>query len=637
MIKAGDLMFGAAKSNLGGALDLIGQTVDVRSAAGSIVVSGAVNAATDARFQTGLTTGGSVTVAAVTAGRDILLDGGSGVGSDGVNGVLATGTLTATNGDVAVRARDGLGVNLAGVSAGDDVVVRTTGAIIIAGPINAGGGTDSAGLGDALVSVAGAVTLEGHSFDLTGHDVDLVGASVTTVGATTATGSDSDIRVQSIGAINLGDLTAGRDVLVDGAMTVSAGVLSAGRDVGVRSTGATTSVTLGGASAGDDVVVRANGSITVNGALNAGGGTDSTATDQAGDLMFGAAKSNLDGDFDLIGQTVDLRSTNGAIMVTGPVTAATDARFQTQALTGGSVSVGAVTAGRDVLLDGSGAFATGALTATSGDVAIRARDGQSIGLADVTAGDDVVLRTTGNIQGSGTITTTGKPSTFGVGDRLIDPSESGALTVDGLTFGLSGSDIDVIGNVVGILRANAVGGVRILAGGASLTDGGSAGTDILIDSDASLSVGDLTAAGDIALRSKSGSLTTGNLTAGDNIVLRALQSINAGMLKVGSGDHVGVGDMLFAQDPTGLNGNFDLQGGTIDLKSAGGSISIGGAQAGGDVRLQTAGGDVSIGGDVSAGRDFFADGSSVTSTGALRRRAATWRSMPAAAVSASPR
>ncbi len=617
--QAGDLMFGAAKSNLGADLDLVGQSVDVRSSAGSISVLGAVTAATDARFQTQATTGGSVTVAAVTAGRDVLLDGG---GTD-PNGAVATGTLTATNGDVAVRARDGAGISLAGISAGDDVVLRTTGAVTVSGTVNAGGGTDSAGLGDVLLTTDGVVTLQGQSFDLTGHDVDIVAGSVMTIGAITAAGIASDVRVQSLGVINLGSLTAGRDVLVDGASTVATGLLTAGRDVGARSTGVAARVSIGGASAGDDVVIRANGSILVTGPLSAGGGTDSSATDQAGDLMFGVARSALAGNLDLVGQMVDVRSSNGSIQVMGATNAATDARFQTQATTGGSVTVGAVTAGRDILLDGgpglgaNGAQATGTLTATSGDVAVRARDGSSISLTDVSAGDDVVLRSTGDVRASGAVTTTGQVSIVGLGDKLIDPSESGALTVGGRTFGLSDSDIDIMGNVIGILRTNAAGGVRILVGSGSLAGGASAGTDILIDSTASLTVGDLSATGDIALRSKSGSLTVGNLSAGDDIVLRAALGVTAGMLKVGGSDHLGVGDALFMADPTSLGGSFDLNASTIDVKSGSGPITIAGAQGPGDIRLQTTGGLVTISGAVTAGRDVFADGGSVTAKGGL--------------------
>ena len=282
-----------------------------------------------------------------------------------------------------------------------------------------------------------------------------------------------------------------------------------------------------------------------------------------------------------------------------------------------------MTAGRDVLLDGGGAagadgaVATGKLTATSGDVAVRARDGSAIQLADVSAGDDVVLRSTGDIQASGTIATTGQPSTYGLGDRLADPSEGGALTIGGQTFGLADSDIDVVGDVVNLWRTTAAGSVRISAGNGSLMGGASVGIDILIDSKAALAVGDLSALGDIALRARGGTLSVGDLTAGDDIVLRAAQGITAGMLTTNGAEHSGVGDLLFASDPTGLNGSFDLQGSTVDVKSTSGPISIAGANSAGDVRLQTTGGEVTITGVVTAGQDIFADGDSVSATGGL--------------------
>ena len=611
--QAGDLMFGVAKSQLPGDLDLVGQMVDVRSGAGSILVTAATSAATDARFQTGIATGGSVTTGAVTAGRNVLLDG---------SGATATGTLTSTGGDVAVRARDGAAINLAGISAGDDVVVRGTAQVTISGQVNAGGAADSIGFGDVLRTTDGAVMLEGQTFDLTGNDIDVLAASVTTTGAMMASGATSDVRVRAAGVISLGAAIAGRDVLVDGGAAVTTGVLVAGRDVGVRSIGTGSAVIVGGATAGDDVVIRAKGAITVTGALNAGGGIDSVAADQAGDLMFGVAKSRLAGDLDLAGRTVDVRSSAGSIQVSGITNATTDARFQTQATTGGSVKVATVTAGRDILLDGgtgagvSGAEATGRLTATSGDVAVRARDGKAIQLAGIGAGDDVVLRATGSITATGLVETTGRPSATGLADRLVDSSEAGALSVGGLTFDLSGSDIDVIGDGVNIFRTNAFGSARIKAGSVSVNGGATVGVDILIDSGASLTVGDLSALGDIALRSRNGSLSVGRLVAGDDIVLRAAMGVTAISLRTGGVERLGVGDQLFASDPTMLGEVLGLQGNNIDVKSGGGAIALGSADATGDVRLQATG-DVSATGAVVAGRDIMADGGSVTMTGSL--------------------
>ncbi|MBX3484403.1 hypothetical protein, partial [Phenylobacterium sp.] len=600
---------------VGGDLAAVGANADVRVRSTlDIDVGGSASAGRRAMFSTD-DGGGALKVGAVTAARDVFLDGAA--------SVEATGTLTSTGSDVAVRSRGGGQVRLAGLSAGDDIVVRTTGAVIVNGAVSTGGGGDSVGLGDDLRAGDGAITLEGVTFDLTGRDIDIVGGSVTTTGSMSAMGGDSDVRIQSAGALDLGALSAGRDVLVDGASTVSTGMLTAGRDVGVRSTGDGAAVTVGGATAGDDVVIRGKGAITVTGDLRAGAGADSTDADQAGDLVFGAARTRLAGDFDLAGRNIDLRSSAGPVQVAGSSTAATDARFQTAGLTGAGVKVAAVSAGRDILLDGaaaagsSGVEATGALVAALGDVAVRARNGGAIRLKAVTAGDDVAMRTTGALVTEGTVSTTGAASTLGAADRLTDASEAGRLAVGGASFDLSQSDIDVVAGQVNIFRSAARGSARVKAGAVSMSGGAAVGVDILIDSEASLSVGDLMASGDIALRSRTGSLVVGALVAGDDIVLRGATGVRAVSLKAGGVERLGVGDQMYLSDPTMLGGELSLLGGTIDVRSSGGAISIGAADSAGDVRVQAAGGEVTLSGLINAGRDIFVDGGSVNATGGL--------------------
>ncbi len=619
--QAGDLMFGAAKTALNGDLDLTGKTVDVSSSAGSITVAGAIDADGDARIQTTATTGGSVKVAAITAGQNILLDGGTGAGA---NGVEATGTLTATNGDIAVRARDGKTATLAALVAGDDVALRTSGAVNVSGTITTGAGTDSAGMADRLVAEVGAVTLEGTSFDLTGADIDIKAGQITTTALLTAAGTTSDVRINGTGALDLAGVKAGQDVLIDGASTVAAGDLEAGRDVGLRSTGAGAAVTLASAKAGDDLVIRAKGDITVTGTLTATGGTDSAAADQAGDLMFGVAKTALNGDLDLTGKTVDLGSTAGSITVAGAVAADGDARIQTTATTGGSIKVAAITAGQNILLDGgtgagaNGVEATGTLTASNGDIAVRARDGKAVALAALVAGDDVALRTTGAVGVSGTITTGAGTDSAGMADRLISSVESGAMVVEGTRFDLAGSNIDIIGDSVTLGAATARNAVRIQAnGGVSIGDT-SAGTDVLIDGGGTVSASALTAGGDIGVRSRNGGLTAGSARANDDVVLRASQSITSGQLIAGSSETNGAGDLLANADATELGGAFGLSGGNVDVLSHSGSITLSSAEATTDVRVTASNGGVSASGALKAGRDILLDGASVTASGDLQ-------------------
>ena len=577
-----------AGGNVGVSGDSI--TMDSTGAGGNVVVRG-----------------GGVSMGGTTAGADVNVSGGT----------IGMGTTTAGR-DVAVS---GVGVTMGATSAKDDVVVRGA-TISLTGAVTSGGGPDGVGAGDALVTSGGAVVLEGKSFGVAGrNDIDIKATgSISATAALTAGTPLSDVRVQAEGVIALADAKAARDVLIDGKAKVTTGNLTGGRDVGVRSNAdpsetaeGAADVQVGDVSAGDDVVIRGNANIKAK-ALTAKG-ADSSADDQAGDLMFNAAKSKLNGDLKLAGQNVDVRSTRGSITVTGATVADTDARFQTEKTTGGSVNVGSVTAGENVLLDGASVTAGGALTAANADVAVRARSGDAT-LASISAGDDAVIRASGAVKAGG-VTTMGK-SKVGLADQLIAAAESGKLTVEGSSFDLAGSEIDVVGGSVTLGSATAANNVRIKAGsGASLSGGATAsGGDILIDSGGSVSTGGLTASGDIGIRATGGSVDVGGATAGDDVVLRATGGITAGALTAGSSEVNGAADLLFGPNPTSLRGGFGLGGGNVDVKADGGSASLSSATAPGDIRVQ-ASGDARLSGDATAGGDILLDGASVTG-GALK-------------------
>ena len=590
---AGAVTLGAATFDVAGRQD-----IDIK-ATGKVTATGALTASadgSDVRVQAG----DSIGLVNATAKRDVLVAAGT---------TINTGLLDAGR-DIGAIAPGN--VTISGATAKDDVAIRG-GGDISTGAVTAGGGADADGAADLVVKVGGAVTLEGKSFDVVGrNDIDIKATGkVTATGALTADTSLSDVRVQAGGAISLADAKADRDVLIDGKASVTTGNLTAvHRDVGVRSTTDGFDVQVGDVLAGDDVVIRGNANIKA-GALTAKG-EDSAAADQAGDLMFNAAKSKLNGDLTLAGQNVDVRSTKGSITVTGAAVADTDARFQTEKTTGGSANVASVTAGENVLLDGASVGAGGALTATIGDVAVRARSGAAT-LASISAGDDVVIRASGAIT-AGSVSTLGK-SKVGLADGLI--VESGKLTVEGHSFDLAGSEIDVVGGAVTLGSATAASNVRIKAGSNVSLGGGRADAgDILIDSAGSVSTGGLTASGDIGVRATGGGVDVGAATAGDDVVLRATSGITAGALTAGSSEVTGAADLLFGPNPTSLRGEFDLGGGNVDVKADGGSASVSSATAPNDIRVQ-ASGEARLSGDANAGRDILLDGSSV-SGGALK-------------------
>ena len=285
-----------------------GSQIDVVASGGDVTVGGSTLAGSDARFQS-LT--GAVHTAAVTAGRDVVIDAVTLV-DDGATG---SNPLSAGR-DVAVNAASG-GVTLTSAGAADDVVLRAGGSVMT-GTLTSGTGADAVGAGDVLAGVSPMTvfgTGSGHAFgDLTGGQaIDVVAgvgaaagstASVVVTGQATATGAGSDARFQAPGAIGVAGVSAGRDVLLDGALanggsaaTVSAsGLLFGGRDVAVRS--GLGAVDLASAEAGDDLVIRAATSVTVTGSLTTDGAQTSDAT-AAGHLVFDPAPTMLNGAFSL--------------------------------------------------------------------------------------------------------------------------------------------------------------------------------------------------------------------------------------------------------------------------------------------------------------------------------------------------
>ncbi len=416
----------------GVALDLNGGTIDIRG--GGVTVNGALTAdgaAGNVRIQSG----GALAIGKATATGDILLDAVGEVTADG----LSAGR------DIGVRSA-GAGLTIASATAGDDIVLRAAQNISVTGGLTARGGADAAGVGD-LMSSGDGVDLAG-GFDLAGSTIDLRtrGGAISALGGLTAGG---DVRLQAAGptgGVATGDVTAGRDILLDGD-TVSAAALRAERDIAVRSR--TGSIALASAAAGDDLVLRAAGPINVAGAASAQGGADG---DGAGDRLFGTDRTKLNGEFDLAGSNLDARSSGGAIVLGGAASAGRDVRLQTAG--SGEVTTAAVTAGRDILADASSVRAGGQFIA-GGDIALRGRTG-AVEVASLTAGDDIAVRAVGAFSASGALSSGSAPSSTetGAADRLISASESGmilrlvdpaaARTADSIKgFTLTGGDIDV--------------------------------------------------------------------------------------------------------------------------------------------------------------------------------------------------
>ncbi len=600
-------------------------------AGGNIEITGDVDVDIDARVRAD----GTITVAVISAGQEIALDG--------FGNLTATGALTATTRDVGVLSRTGAVNLMSDVTAGDDVVLRG-GSINVTGMARAGADGDVVGVGDALVTARGPVVFAGLSFtDLTGSsDVDALAPGSVTLGGAVA---PRDVRAQSTGAgvgIGSGGADAGRDILLDAATTVAtSGLLDAGRDVAVKANGAIDlGFTLVGSEnqsvqAGDDVVVRSGaGDITVRGTIKTTGANvvDPIAV---GDVLFAAVGSSVKDAmgvdkqvFDLSRTDVDVKSTTGAIDLQDKATSATG---DVRVLSGGDVKVADIVAGQDVFLDGKTVTAKAATIISGRDVAVRGTTapmvGSTVTLAGVTATDDVFVRAlAGDVALNGAITSgTGANVDTGVADSLLAATAPVQVLTTKFTA-LKGGDIDVVaaGSITGSsgafdakgaesdLRLSTTGALSVInIAGAG---GGKAGRDVLLDSK-SVTTGSLLKAGrDIGVRATTGVVSLGAADADGTVVLRAPTSVTVNGATRAGGASSGTEQaaaLIFSEQ----GGTPALAAGDVDVMS--GSITMTGqVTAALDVRLNATGAVTATGG-AGAGRDVLLTGGSVTAGGAL--------------------
>ena len=533
--QAGDLLAAADPLKAFGATFSVspGSDIDV-VAGGAITVGGAVTAAgalSDARFQSPL----AVTLAGVNAGEDLLVDGGGAV----IGGIMVAGR------DIAVRSLDS-SLALISAQAGDDIVLRSATSVGVTGTLGSQGldttGTTTPDQAGVLLATLDPMVAFGHTFTLGGSDIDVVaGTTITVGGQTTGTGTLADARFQANDAITLGGVTVGRDILIDGDLAdsvgpfgIGAGALVAGRDIAIQSVKG--ALAIASAQADDHLVLRAAGAVDVTGALTTGGVTAAPTADQAGDLLVASDPMVAFGHtFALSGSDIDVVA-GGAITVGGAATATgaqSDARFQSPL----GVTLAGVNAGEDVLIDAAGALAAGAVVAGR-DVAIRSSD-SAITLTSAQAGDDIVLRSVTSTTVTGTLTSQGLDT---AGTTTADQAGVLLATLEpmvafGYTFGLSGSDIDAVaGTTIEVGGATTGTGVladaRFQASDGVTVGAATVGRDILIDADltdavtpAGVTAGALVAGRDIAIQSVKGALALTSATAGDDIVLRSATSL----------------------------------------------------------------------------------------------------------------
>ncbi len=192
----------------------------------------------------------------------------------------------------------------------------------------------------------------GLTFGLSGGgSVDVVSTgAINVTGAVKTTGSGSDARFLSQGAATLANVTAGRDVLVDGASVQTTALLTSGRDVAVLA--ANGAALVASASAGDNIAIAATGNVSA-GPLS-GGSADGGGVADA--LMASGQPGAITGALNPYAAPAVLAPTAGDVQVVS---------------SGGDIALTGAASGGSIRLASSGNVSTAPLNA-SNDIVVRA-------------------------------------------------------------------------------------------------------------------------------------------------------------------------------------------------------------------------------------------------------------------------
>ena len=593
---------------------------------------------------------------AITTGGDMTLTTGSSVGAyAGTDGTIgASGALTITAGDQIDIRHDGRTGTAATIGADGNITATATNGISAAtGSLIDAGGTLS------LTASAGPIAAD----RLHGADIVLMSSSATTVehaeadndfianAASFATGLNSiitggDIDISAVGAVDLGNSTAGGYVSVFGD-SIDFNAIDAGTTVSLYADGAAAS-----GITGDDIT--AGGAISLTGqAINLSGTVQTPASLSAftidGDLAIGLA--DVAGNIGIFANG-DLTGTyraggNVNLRATGNATVEADAAG-TYLNPSGIPSEGYVfvdAAGNATLTDSSaatmlGVRSGGATSITGGsageDIFVLA--GNTATLANLTAGDDL------DVTAGGAMTIS-NAATLGTGadDRRVvyelGPSSGSAppvmmlqiqsstpdlsnATLSAPTATINAADVTAFSNL-SATAGGAVTGTGLLQSGLATNISGSdlsleavtAGTDAILTATSGgvVATGAIAAGHDVTIGAP-GNIAVAELDAGDDVRLDAGGTLSAGAaFAYGTGlDNESDGSNVVATSSgaLGFSGDISAANGTT---LTGASITAQAIDAGGDITLTTtSGGSGAIGfTDASAGGDFRATGQSI--------------------------
>ncbi|MEH3106792.1 MAG: filamentous hemagglutinin N-terminal domain-containing protein [Sphingomonas fennica] len=588
----------------------------IAAARDAMLVSDTIDAttATAGRALTITTTGGSLTVATMTAGGALTLD---------ASGRLGVGSATAGAGaDFSILRAAGIGGATGGtrasLTAGRDVLVAATGDARLAAVSAARNATIRSGAIDLVTLLAGGVG------DLTAEaGALLIGTATGTGGLILSASGRLGIDAGSAGAN--ADLVVTQADGIGGTASGSRADLSAGRNVLVAARGL---VRLGSVAGGRAVSVTADG-IDV-GTISAGspGLPDGLAlTAAAGDLLAGTASA-----------TGEIRLSAAGRVGVGTATAGGDVAI-VRAATVGGVAAGeraAVSAARDLAITASGearlatASAGGDATIAAGAIDASAVTAAGTANLTATAGDLIVVDAAG---GAGlTLAAAGR---IGV-DRAVasggDLVVRQAVSVDGTAAGsraglVAGGDISIVADGP-VSLADAVAGRRIgiTATAIDATTLTATGGDIAVVGSGTLTVADATSGRALSLTGGSIALGTGRAGAdarvraeGGDLTIGDLEA--AGLVEVRAGGAGTIGRAESSGGSLSVTTGRALRAAALRAAGAGraeaATATIGEATAGGALTL------LATQGDLVAETASGGGGATLRATGAVRTNRAT--------------
>lgn len=546
--------------------------------------AGTVTAGTDANFNFG----GTMTVGTVTAGNSINVSGtGPSVvisqrdviineaiaGFDVIidtaglpNSGIQLGNVTAARDISLTGATNGLSAT--SLTAGDDIDVVGAGNVnIISAAAN---GTFNSGYGEVTDPSNLNVTANSGTITLgTGRAKDNV--TLTTTGGATAamlTADQGAILVNGGASANIAQSTATLGSITINADTVTAGSATAADGFGVNFGG---NASLGTVNAGGVISVSGSGDATFT-SLTSGGATSI----MAGDTLIGGT-SIAGGLITAMADSIDvdsLTSTASSVIASarsvdiGMTSAAVDALIDTKGLANSSITLGTVTAGRDIGLTGG----------TNGIIA-----------TNLTAGDDIDVVGSGSAVITSALTAGSSNTGYGDSGYGSDPSNITLSATQAMIGTTRATDN------VSLTTNNGTTATALIADRGAITVRG--GTLAMIDSaTATLANVDIMA----------NRVTTGTVNAGTDVAIAYVSDASLGVVTAGTSiDISGTGSASFTS----------LASGTTTRANVGAALSGGAINAGTSLSATT-GGAFTTTGPITAGTSATITGGSITTANA---------------------